>query len=296
MKYVITFLLIISITREQFAQHNTLHTQYMLNPVVLNPAYAGMEEALSCALTYRRQWMGFAGAPETYALSAHMPLRRKQFNVGLIAQQDNIAVLRRTQLELLYAYRLHAGKISLAAGFSPGVHMIQNNWSQVTTTDPGDMSYMGVERSIAWQAGFGFYASTKRAFLGLSSRALITKQSVLSPGEQPVLLYTGYKFGDPEKIGVTASALARTIPGNYFQADVNVLAQFRNLVGAGISYRIKDAVAGILSLTLNEQLHFGYSYDHTLSNIGNYSSGTHELLLRYDFAYRLQPKSPRKLY
>jgi type IX secretion system PorP/SprF family membrane protein len=87
--------------------------------------------------------------------------------------------------------------------------------------------------------------------------------------------------------------LGRYMLQNFYQADVNLVATMRDRISFGASYRHKDAVVGILQLKINDQLSVGYSYDYTLSNLSTYSSGTHELLLRYDFYFKVNSKSPR---
>jgi type IX secretion system PorP/SprF family membrane protein len=276
-----------------FSQHNPLQSQYMMNPLVINPAYAGERNLLSTTVSYRRQWQGFDGAPETFAFTAHTPLKNHRFNVGLVASQDNLAVLHRTQVEAIYTYRIHARKYSLAAGFSPGIIFQRNNWNEIITTEQGDASFMTAERSTSFQAGLGIYFSTSQFFAGISTRTVLSKSVKPSVKSQPVNVYTGYTFGRPTQTAVTISALGRMIPGSFFQADLNILVYLRDRIGFGASYRLNDAVAGILSLKVNEQFNLGYSYDFTISRLRNYNSGSHELVLRYDFGYKINPKSPR---
>lgn len=66
----------------------------------------------------------------------------------------------------------------------------------------------------------------------------------------------------------------------------------------GIDYRFQDAVALMLgaNFQMNGEnaggglLKVGYSYDFSTSNIRNYSSGSHELFVRYCFAVSPKPK------
>ena len=47
------------------AQQDPMVSQYMFNGLYLNPAYAGSHDYWSSTLSYRNQWVGFEGAPET---------------------------------------------------------------------------------------------------------------------------------------------------------------------------------------------------------------------------------------
>jgi hypothetical protein len=62
------------------------------------------------------------------------------------------------------------------------------------------------------------------------------------------------------------------------QFDVTALGTYKKVVWLGVSYRHLDAVA-IMAGGQAGQFRFGYSYDYTLSDIGDYSSGSHEIFL-----------------
>jgi type IX secretion system PorP/SprF family membrane protein len=295
MKKIFTLFLFVITIQNMPAQFNPLESQYMLNPLVLNPAYAGARGFLSTTLSYRRQWVGFEGAPETYAFTLHTPLRNKHFSVGLLASQDNIAVLHQTHVEIMYAYRIIAKKFSLSAGFSPGIYFMRNNWGDIQTTTGNDNVFQSSEAITTFGAGFGLYLNSKRFFFGISNRALFSQKGIPPLKNQPVLAYTGYTIGNSKDFALTISVLGRYILNNYYQADINMMASFHDRFFIGASYRPEDAVVGILQFKLNEQFYLGYSYDFTLSRLKNYSSGTHELVLRYDFGYRINAKSPRTL-
>jgi type IX secretion system PorP/SprF family membrane protein len=291
MKKIITSVLFFFLMHAVIAQHNPLQSQYVLNRLVVNPAYAGADGFLSTTVSYRKQWLGVEGAPETYAFTANTPLRNKRYNVGIIASQDNIAVLHQSHVGLIYAYRIFAGKISFSAGFQPGVSFSRNAWNDVKTTTQGDIVYQSAETRINFDMGYGLYMQSKRFFVGMSSAAKFSKAG---PGDRSILLLnTGYTFGDPKKASLTVSALGRYMLKSFYQADLNMMATLRDRISFGASYRHTDAIVGILQLKINDQLQLGYSYDYTLSNLSTYSSGTHEVLLRYDFYYKVNSKSPR---
>ena len=58
------------------AQQLGQHSQYQQNPFVLNPAAAGIEPYLDITLSYRKQWTGIEGSPQTYYASANTSLTK----------------------------------------------------------------------------------------------------------------------------------------------------------------------------------------------------------------------------
>ena len=62
----------------------------------------------------------------------------------------------------------------------------------------------------------------------------------------------------------------------------------------GVSYRTEDAIVALIELQLSKKFRLGYSYDFTTTNVKNYSSGSHEIMLGYDFGYDIMKvKTPR---
>jgi outer membrane protein OmpA-like peptidoglycan-associated protein len=57
---------------------------------------------------------------------------------------------------------------------------------------------------------------------------------------------------------------------------------YNDFIFGGLSYRGKDAIIGLIGLYY-KQFMLAYSYDFTTSGIRNYSSGSHEVLLAYQF-------------
>jgi hypothetical protein len=60
----------------------------------------------------------------------------------------------------------------------------------------------------------------------------------------------------------------------------------------GVSYRFDDSVSAIVGFQLTPGIRAGYAYDYTLSNLGNYNSGTHEIILLFDILNN-KLRSPR---
>ena len=63
MKRLVLHLVLLSFAIMARSQLQPVLDQYYLNGLVINPAYAGSQEALSVGLYSRVQWVGFEGAP-----------------------------------------------------------------------------------------------------------------------------------------------------------------------------------------------------------------------------------------
>ena len=72
--------------------------------------------------------------------------------------------------------------------------------------------------------------------------------------------------------------------------DINGKAVWNDKFWGGLSYRVGDAFAGIIGVTLFEKrLDVSYSYDVTTSNLRKYNDGSHEVIVGYRFSH------PKKL-
>ena len=80
--------------------------------------------------------------------------------------------------------------------------------------------------------------------------------------------------------------------GSSTQVDVNATFLLNNMVWAGVSYRTQDAIAPMIGYQHafeKSMLKIGYSYDVTTSELSNYSSGSHEIMLNYCFKIEKKP-------
>ena len=77
-------------------------------------------------------------------------------------------------------------------------------------------------------------------------------------------------------------------------ADFNFHVLLNQILWLGVSYRMNDAMVGMIQLQIFPALRVGYAYDYTLSSIGKFSSGSHEFMLGYDLGRdMIKMKTPR---
>ena len=106
MKRIVKTLIFLLVPMGLFGQLSPVTDHYILNPLTINPAFAGYRGALNVALFYRKQWVGIKGAPETLTLSADAPVFNEKVGLGLIIINDKIGVTRENQFITNYSYKL----------------------------------------------------------------------------------------------------------------------------------------------------------------------------------------------
>lgn len=285
-----------------FGQLNPITDQYILNPLTINPAYAGSRGALNISAFYRKQWVGITGAPETITLTADAPFFDKKVGFGLIITSDKIGVTKENQIITNYAYKINFKKGVLSFGLGAGITTSNTAWSDLVVLDPGDELYMtGSHLFIIPNFSFGTYFSGKNFFAGFSIPKFLgykfnydkNKYMVMiDPAQYNFLFNIGYIYSVSEKIKLLPSALLTLTPHRKALLDINANISYADRFWLGLSLRTSRSVAGLFQFQINSQLKIAYIYDIDTGQIGKYSNGSHEIMLRYEFKYKTDMVNP----
>src|SRR5512136_98890 len=106
MKRIIRSFIFMLIPLSLAGQQTPVTSQYVLNPLTINPAYAGNRGALNIAAFYRKQWVGVSGSPETMTLSVDVPFLDAKLGLGAIISNDKIGVTKETRFNTNYSYKV----------------------------------------------------------------------------------------------------------------------------------------------------------------------------------------------
>ncbi|MBT1711644.1 type IX secretion system membrane protein PorP/SprF [Fulvivirgaceae bacterium PWU5] len=295
---VIAFLT--AVTGRATAQQAPQFTQFMLNNMVLNPAYAGAEEALTLTVLTRGQWSGVDGAPSTQCLSAHTLLRSQRVGLGLAVVRDQIGVHKNTNIRTNYAYHLPVhNRGILSMGIQAGVTTLKSDYASLlgNSNDPQLMS--NVNKTFLG-FGAGIYYRTTHWCAGLSIPELMSKtlavQDTLTVRVRRtnVLGYARYSFMVNESIDIEPAILLKYYAGVPVSADINLNVVYRKALTGGLSYRKGESIDLLMRFQLTPQLQLGYAYDHPVGSAGQLSSASHELMVSYRFSnIQMDVESPR---
>jgi type IX secretion system PorP/SprF family membrane protein len=287
-----------------FAQQDLMVSQYMFNGLLLNPAYAGSHKYFSSSLLHRTQWVGFDGAPKTSILALDGPVNNEKMGIGFIISNDRIGITEQTDMYANYSYHLRLGEGKLAFGIKAGVSRYTYKLDELVIWDNNDQVFVG-NRSTAWlpKFGSGLYYYAPNWYAGISVPSLIAYDPGKKFGpdvnssnfvKRHYYGVTGYVFDLGCNFKFKPSVLLKYVPAAPLEADLNAHFLYRDQLWLGASYRTNDAVSVMIEYQTNARFRIGYAYDFTTSGIKNYSSGTHEIMLGYDFGKDLiKVKTPR---
>jgi type IX secretion system PorP/SprF family membrane protein len=306
MKKIWFLLLLLLVCRTTvYSQQGPLMSHYMFNGLLLNPAYAGSKEFVSTTMLYRKQWAGIEGAPVTYNGSVHGLLKKKKLGLGALIQQDKIGVTKQTDFYGMLAYHLPVGLGKLSIGLQAGLSNFSSEVVNLTYWDPGDKVFAyNTFSNLLPNAGLGAYYYRDLFYAGVSAPYLISydpNESSSFETSVPVHRMTrryyvtaGGVIETEKELKFKPSMLIRYESGAPLQYDVNLNMLINDIFWIGASYRSDESIIALFEYQISRKLRVGYSYDYTLGELGNYSSGSHELMIGYDFGFPVtKMKSPR---
>ena len=92
--------------------------------------------------------------------------------------------------------------------------------------------------------------------------------------------------------------MVKYLPGTSVSAqfDINVKAQYRDLIWVGASYRVDYGYAGMVGMNVGSSFNIGYSYDLTTTDLNTVSRGTHELIVGVLIGNKYKYKCPANVW
>jgi type IX secretion system PorP/SprF family membrane protein len=282
----------------------------------VTPAYAGSHEVVSLVGIYRHQWVGMDGAPRTVNVSAHMPFKRTQYALGLTLANDKIGLSNNFSFTPAFSYRLKIKQTRLCFGIQASFAYFYRDNSK------SDLPQVGVDNSLIGQTnlfqpniGVGIYWYGKKFFVGASAphlmpTALRGKTNVVSYNKDIARVYDYYVFTAGYLVGKEAAIVKfrptilmkwqKGLPNNIPQFDFNAALLFIDRIWIGASFRTAgnaftkkgkpmkfgpEGIIGYFQVRITPQFQLGYAYDGVLSSLNRGTSGSHEIMLGYDFWY-----------
>ena len=307
MKKILLFITFLFYFTSASAQQDPEYTHYMYNMSVVNPAYAtGVPAMLNLGGLYRTQWVGAVGAPKTFTFFGHTAVTDK-VEVGLSLVSDDIGdgAKKENNFYADFAYVLNlGGKNKLSLGLKAGFSSIQTNFNGFRFTDPQtDLAFADNINVTKPNIGVGAYYFRDNFYVGLSAPNLLSskhieeKSGINAYGSESIhtFLTAGYVFQINDMVKLKPAFMSKFVTGAPISVDLTANVLYNNKFELGAAYRINDAVSALMNINVTPSLRVGYAYDHTLSNMGQFNSGTHEIMLLFnlDLLGKGYDKSPR---
>ena len=309
MKKIILFISFLFYITSASAQQDPEYTHYMYNMSVVNPAYAtGTPAMMNFGGLYRTQWVGAVGAPKTFTFFGHTALSDKvEVGASLISDDIGDGAKKENNFYADFAYVLNLGKGNkLSLGLKAGFTSMQTNFNGFVLQSGNaatDIAFAQDVNVTKPNIGVGAYYFRDNFYVGLSapnllkSKQIEEKSGINAYASENIhtFLTAGYVFEINDMWKLKPAVMSKFVKGAPVSVDLTANVLYNNKFELGTAYRVNDAVSFLMNVNVTSSLRVGYAYDYTLSNLGQFNSGTHEIMLLFDLDLlgKGYDKSPR---
>jgi len=305
MKNVIKILCILFFVygTQLIAQQLPLTSQYLTNPYLLSPAFAGYNEGSKVFLTYRKEWGDVQGGPKTATINTYFPVSERIWLGGeVISDQTDISKVFKAQLSYTYHLPLSSTK-HLYFSLWGGLFQNSINLNEAIVDDPSDPILIGNSQLTGtsinagsslifrWRDGnFGFtapylFASEDAYAVGSGNNLLVIKPQLIA--------HITYNFRLNYNWNLQPFFVYRSIKDSPYQYDVSLLTIYKDNFWGGFMYRNSGKVGISLGGNLTKQLILNYTYELATKGMIANPSPVHEFMIGFNIGSGEKYKSSR---
>ena len=275
------------------AQIDPLYAQYLNNPLVINPAYTGLNKELNASVSFRKQWAGFDGSPTTYNATVHTSLLDNKMGAGIILVRDEIGEYKNTLALATYSYKIQMDRTFISFGLQGGIANYRGDNSELKILHENDTYFLKDMNTTKPVFGAGIILTNDNLFLGLSvPRMLKTKGTYQgTAGTVEGDIYTQHFYGMAsyilfinERLRLKPAVLLKYVDSNPLSVDLNAVLNIDERYGVGAFTRNFNTYGFLAQVRFGQSFRFAYAFElPTGSSVGsNFTS--HEITLGLNVA------------
>ncbi|MFS4416529.1 type IX secretion system membrane protein PorP/SprF [Maribacter sp. 2307ULW6-5] len=269
-------------------QKEPQYTQYMYNIGSFNPAYVGTVETAEIIGLYRAQWIDIEGAPRTIRAGANLPFKNEVMGLGINVVSDNLGPVSQTYADVSYSYQVNlTDATKLSFGMDAGGSFLNVDFSKGTFENPGEPLNLDRINRFYATIGAGAFLYGDNWYLGASIPNFLTEgvynDEVASVIEEKIQFnfIGGYVFNLSDDLLFKPAFLINTLSGAALNSNLSANFLISDVVTAGVSYRLDNAISGLAGIQISSGIYVGYSYDYNTNLLGEFNNGSHEIILKF---------------
>ena len=273
-----------------FAQKEPQYTQYMYNIGSFNPAYVGTVETPDITGLYRVQWSGIPGAPKTLRFGVNLPLANEKNGLGFNVVSDQLGPTTQTYIDFAYSFQVKLSEdTKLSFGVDAGGSLLDVDYTKGDFENPNEplLNNADTFNKFYPTVGAGMFMYQENWYLGLSVPNFLTsgiyadEVANIVEDKMQFNFIGGYVFDFSEGLKFKPAFLMNYLKGLPLNLNLSTNFLISDVVTLGASYRLDNALSGLAGLQISNSLFLGYSYDYNTNGLGEYSQGSHEVILKF---------------
>ncbi|RAJ15311.1 PorP/SprF family type IX secretion system membrane protein [Arenibacter echinorum] len=273
-----------------FAQKEPQYTQYMYNIGSFNPAYVGTVETPDITGLYRVQWSGIPGAPKTLRFGVNLPLANEKNGLGFNVVSDQLGPTTQTYIDLAYSFQVKiSDETKLSFGVDAGGSLLDVDYTKGDFENPNEPLINNADTFNKFYptVGAGMFMYQENWYVGLSVPNFLTsgiyadEVANIVEDKMQFNFIGGYVFDFSEGLKFKPAFLMNYLKGLPLNLNLSTNFLINDIVTLGASYRLDNALSGLAGLQISNSLFLGYSYDYNTNGLGEYSQGSHEVILKF---------------
>jgi len=251
---------------------------------MVNPAFMNENNTITAYLSGRNHWSSMNGSPMDLYFGLNYPFMDNTA-AGIKIMADQQGFFNTTLSELTYSYKqkINADH-TIFFGMSAGLETFRLNTADIITGTLADPA-LDEEKynDNRFSAGMGIYYTYRDLFLSASLPRLIEHEMMHQTFHGSV----GYDLlvkGDESNqvLSFEPSVTINSIPVSPIQYDINLVTKIHESFYIQTSYITNQSFVTGLGVQYSDA-YLGYSYEFSMGNLSNMSSGSHEVMLSYRF-------------
>jgi type IX secretion system PorP/SprF family membrane protein len=229
--------------------------------------------------------------------------------VGLTVQNMKAGFFDFLKIKGTYAYHIGIGpQTTISAGIGAGISSVSIDRDAIKFNNPADPTLgntTGQLNKVKPELDLGVFLYSANYFVGVSAMQIIPQKFRYSDNQgnygdklsMHAFLTAGYRLQMNDDVSFTPSVMYKYVPNTpTSQFDVNVKAQYQDLLWLGASYRFQYGYSGMVGVNVSNTVNFSYSYDYTTTRLNQFSNGTHEVVLGFLLNNKYGDWCPRNVW
>lgn len=271
------------------AQQVPIPDNYLINPVIVSPAFSGKYFPFQAYVTHRSEWTGLSGAPVIGNISIDGKLGKKM-GIGGNILLNKAGIYRNFTVNLNYAFHLQVAKDHfLSFGITGAFYQNSVDLSDLVVSDPYDPmilnhdktteSYFNVGASLLYNwKDFNFCIAFPMMINNKSLYSDTLYDNVLTMNRN-WMIYGNYSIFLAKDWKLKIDLLFRQAQHMPWTFDISTAVRYADSYWLGVLYRKNNIIGIQVGLALVKTIVLNYTYEFSGSSMDGKSGGTHEITL-----------------